>query len=107
HYLLIETRQPHSPFSFGKNMFIHSKEKYSAAQLNMVLEHERKHVSRLHTIDKLFFTLVKIAFWFHPLVYLYYSRLMMAQEYEADNTMRKEVQQYGTFLIEQSLIRSH
>lgn len=106
-YTLVETHLPHSPFSFGSKLFLKSKESYGEEQLQMILEHELNHTSKKHLLDKLFFAMVKMALWFHPLMYVYYFRLMMIHEYEADTTVRKNVQQYGSFLIEQSLIRSH
>lgn len=106
-YTLVETHQPHSPFSFGGKLFLQSKEAYSEEQLQMILEHELNHTSKKHLFDKIFFAIIKIALWFHPLIYMYYSRLMLLHEYEADTTVRKNIPLYGNFLIEQSFLQSH
>jgi len=107
HYVLIETGKEHSPFSISNNIFVSSIKSYTDAELAMIISHELRHTFFMHIIDKLILTIVRTAFWFHPLVYLYQRKLLMLHEYQADQTGKNNEAAYGGFLIEQSLLRGH
>lgn len=106
-YLLIETGEKHSPISFGKKIFITASETYTDQELQMILTHELNHHRLYHVVDKIVFTILRILLWFHPLIHIYSKRLQMVHEYEADDFSKNEAKQYGSFLIEQTLLQSH
>ncbi len=55
----------------------------------LILAHERNHAAYCHTVDLLFFQLIKIVFWFHPILkFLEYS-LCEVHEYQVDNEVTK------------------
>ncbi len=105
-WTIVETGQSHSPFSAFRYVFIRSRSDYEAEELKMILTHEEQHGHALHVVDLLLFQLAKIACWFHPLVYVYYNRLLIVHEYQADKAVDKKPQEYGTFLIEQAILSS-
>ncbi len=105
-WTVIETGKEHSPFSAFRYVFINSKDSYSATELKMILVHEEQHGHLLHAADLLFVQLVKVVFWFHPLVYVYLHRLLMVHEYQADKAVQETPQSYGSFLVEQALLSS-
>lgn len=49
-----------------------------------VIEHEKVHQRQWHSLDLLFLELMKIVFWFNPLLYRYHKRLVEVHEFEAD-----------------------
>ncbi len=49
-----------------------------------ILKHEMAHVKQKHTLDLLFFEVLRILFWFNPLVYMYQNRMIQLHEYIAD-----------------------
>ncbi len=104
HYTIVETFHNHGPFSFGKIIFISSRKNYDVEQWQIVLEHEKRHSQLQHLADMIIIQLVQIAFWFHPLVYLYRRRLLLVHEYQADTAASLRPLQYGHFLVEQSLL---
>ena len=106
-YMLIETGKSHSPFSLGRKLFITNKDHYKNEELSMVVAHELQHSKQYHLADKLMMTTARIVFWFHPLVHIYYKRLMIVHEYEADAPSKKQAKVYGSFLLEQNLLKSH
>ncbi|MEL6810206.1 MAG: M56 family metallopeptidase [Bacteroidota bacterium] len=69
-------------FSFFRNIFLGAD--LSEAQQQSILLHEKVHVSEKHTWDLLFFEVLRVLFWFNPLVYLYQKRMTTLQEYIAD-----------------------
>ncbi|MEZ4797251.1 MAG: M56 family metallopeptidase [Flavobacteriaceae bacterium] len=69
-------------FSFFYYVFLgeHIKETDKPA----ILKHESVHVNQKHTLDLLFFELLRIVFWFNPLIYMYQSRIASLHEFIAD-----------------------
>ena len=77
-YLLNST----SAFSFFNYIFLGNQ--LSDKDSTSILEHEMVHINQKHSLDLLFFELLRIVFWFNPLVYLYQSRVATLHEYIAD-----------------------
>ncbi|MBU2949964.1 M56 family metallopeptidase [Tamlana agarivorans] len=50
-----------------------------------VIRHELVHVKQWHSLDLLFFELLRIVFWFSPMVYMYQKRVMTLHEFLADS----------------------
>ena len=69
-------------FSFLNTIFI--GEDLSEKQKETILLHEKIHIQQYHSIDLLFFEFIKIICWFNPLVYLYQSKMVLLQEFIAD-----------------------
>lgn len=103
-WIIITTRGEHSPFSIFNFLFVNSREQYSPAQWAVLLSHEQQHRQRFHFFDLLLMQLIRVLFWFHPLVYLYNKRLLMVHEYEADSAVNSPLNEYGRFLVEQALL---
>ena len=103
-WTIVQTGMAHTPFSAFRYVFISSKENYSEEELRMILTHEELHGHALHFVDLALMQLAKVFLWFHPLVYLYHSRLMMVHEYQADAAVEKKPEDYGHFLVEQSIL---
>jgi beta-lactamase regulating signal transducer with metallopeptidase domain len=105
-WTIIETGKDHAPFSFMNALFICSRQQYTNDEWNMILIHERRHTTHLHFADLLLMQFARIAFWFHPLVYIYNKRLLLVHEYQADKASGKQLQVYGKFLVEQALLQA-
>jgi len=87
-------------FSFFKNVFLGDgipKEKEAN-----ILAHELVHIKQWHSLDLLFFELMRIVFWFNPLVYIYQSRMSELHEFIADAHVAKtnKKEQYQRLLSE-------
>jgi len=63
-----------------------------------IIAHELVHIKQWHSLDLLFFELMRIVFWFNPLVYVYQNRLAELHEFLADAINKKE--QYQLLLAE-------
>ncbi|MFT5102768.1 MAG: bla regulator protein BlaR1 [Candidatus Latescibacterota bacterium] len=74
-------------FSFFNTIFI--GEELSEAQMATIVLHERMHVKQLHSLDLLFFELLRVVFWFNPAVYAFQNRMVLLQEYIADANVAK------------------
>lgn len=49
-----------------------------------ILAHELVHIRQKHSLDLLFFEILRIVFWFNPLVYVYQNRISELHEFIAD-----------------------
>jgi len=81
-YTLYERSGNPSPFSFFKWIFIGQDIQGEAKA--QILSHEKVHVQQWHSLDKLFFELMKVIFWMNPLAYFYARRLSEIHEFLAD-----------------------
>ena len=69
----------------------------SEKEREQILSHELVHVKQKHTLDLLFFEILRIIFWFNPLVYIYQSRISALHEYLADAGVVKNVKKQDYF----------
>ncbi len=86
-------------FSFFNTIFLGAN--LSETQRDNIMLHETIHIKEGHSIDMLFFEVLRIVCWFNPLVYIYQSKMMLLQEYTAD---AKVVSQSGKKSYYQSLL---
>lgn len=59
-------------------------DQWNEAGKQQILSHELVHVRQKHSLDLVFFELLKIIFWFNPLVYIFQSKLAGLHEFIAD-----------------------
>ncbi len=81
-FTIISLPNTNMAFSFFRTIFI--GEMLSEVKKTNILLHEKTHVSQYHSLDLIFFELLRIIFWFNPLVYVYQNRVTTLQEYIAD-----------------------
>ena len=88
-------------FSFFNYVFIGNQ--LTDKEQESILAHELVHVKHKHSIDLLWFELLKIAFWFNPLVYIYKNHLSQVHEYIADQKALKSInkKEYYQRLLQQ------
>jgi TonB family protein len=91
------------PFSFFNMIFI-DKNQYQDIDYQNIMQHEKAHARQLHSLDVVFLELLKIVFWYSPMVYIYRHSLRNIHEYLADAAVLRSVskKQYGTLLIQQA-----
>ncbi|MEM6297322.1 MAG: M56 family metallopeptidase [Bacteroidota bacterium] len=93
------------PFSFLNVLFWSADEALSEQEAAQIYQHERIHIREWHSLDVLFSELVKVIFWFNPVVYLYQVSLRHLHEYLADAKTAREGhrQLYAELLLRQFL----
>ncbi|MCF7568321.1 M56 family metallopeptidase [Sabulilitoribacter arenilitoris] len=80
--VLVELVNSNAAFSFFHYIFL--GEKIKAEEKEAILKHELIHTKQKHTLDLLFFEVLRILFWFNPLVYMYQNRIRTLHEFIAD-----------------------
>ena len=93
---------PLMTFSFFNTIYI-SEEDYRGDYKDKILMHESVHIRQKHSLDNIFIVLLKIVFWFNPVLILYEKYLKEIHEYEADKFVIRYIPKnsYGKLLITQ------
>jgi hypothetical protein len=97
----IELNSPVAAFSFFHLLFINP----SSEERQTILKHEMVHIRQNHSMDILFFEILKIINWFNPMVWLIQKDIKLLHEYIADEiTTNADVEKhdYAMFLIKNS-----
>ncbi|WP_235841687.1 M56 family metallopeptidase [Confluentibacter sediminis] len=87
HLLIVNLLNSNSAFSFFNYIFL--GDGLNDNDKEAILKHEMVHVKQKHTLDLLFFEVMRILFWFNPLVYMYQNRIMTLHEFIADQEVVK------------------
>ncbi len=80
--ILVQLKDSTLAFSFFSFVFL--GDKLTKTETQAIIEHERIHAQQKHTLDLLWFEVLKIVFWFNPLIYLYQNRISNLHEFLAD-----------------------
>jgi beta-lactamase regulating signal transducer with metallopeptidase domain len=96
-----EIPETDTAFTFVKTIFLGAN--LSETQQKNMLLHEQVHVREHHFADLFFFEMLRIIFWFNPLVYVFQTRVSILQEYKADAVVMKQQtkQEYYQNLLSQ------
>ncbi|MEQ9266463.1 MAG: M56 family metallopeptidase [Balneolaceae bacterium] len=85
HAKLVLVEEAITPQSFLKHIFLNKDEFKSGKVGEEILLHEHTHVSQLHSLDVLFIELLKVPFWFNPILYFYKHAIQLNHEFIADS----------------------
>ncbi len=92
---------PNISYSFFRNVFIgHTAGK---DEFDRIFDHEKVHVSQIHSVDTICLELLSCVFWFNPLIWWYRSEIRNVHEYLADTgALEKghDVKSYQITLLE-------
>ncbi len=86
-YEIVEIPNSTMACTFFNTIFL--GESLSENQKQAIIPHEIIHVKQKHSLDLLFFELLRIVFWFNPLVYIYQSHISGVHEFLADKEVVK------------------
>ena len=86
-YTLVLIPKQSKAFSFFNYIFL--GEEIPDAQKEQIIVHELVHSKQKHSLDLLFFELLKIVMWFNPMVYFYQKRITLVHEYISDAVATK------------------
>lgn len=95
---IYRVQQPNLHFTFFGYVVV--SENTQADLFELVLKHEQVHKNQWHTVDLIFAELLKIVFWFNPMVWILKRWINQNLEYIADNQSAGESQaQYSQWLL--------
>ena len=79
---LVEVENSSMACTFFKTIYLGSD--LAETEKDQILKHEQVHAQQYHSLDLLFFEILKIAIWFNPVVYFYQKQITNLHEYIAD-----------------------
>jgi len=82
-FSLVKSSAIQQPFSFWHWIFVPVNFNHDNDQ-NEILEHEKIHVSQMHSVDLLLVELLAAAMWFNPVMWMIRKRIRLIHEYLAD-----------------------
>lgn len=97
--LFVFVLNSNAAFSFFHYIFLGTE--IQADKKEHIVQHELVHVKEKHSVDLLIFEVLRIVFWFNPLIYMYQNRLSTLHEFIAD---AKVVKHKGKSAYCQSLL---
>ena len=98
-FKLIILPKTNTAFSFFNTIFL--GENISEESKLSIVEHEKIHIEQKHSLDLLFFEMLRIVFWFNPMVYFFQNRIATLHEFIADAKVisQKNKKQYYQNLL--------
>ena len=85
-YLFYHLKDEITPFSFFNWIFVNS-ETHNEKELKQILLHEHTHARQWHSVDILLVEILRIAFWWNPIVWLMKRDIAINLEYLADSAV--------------------
>lgn len=73
---------------------------------NELISHELTHIRQFHTLDILFIEILRIIFWFNPLLNFYKKAIQLNHEFIADDSVNRKFQNirfYQELLLQKSI----
>jgi TonB family protein len=77
------------PYSFWSTIYLNSIEFKEGRIPKELLSHEISHITQRHSFDILFIEILKVFFWFNPLLVLFKNAIMLNHEYLADDDVTR------------------
>ena len=75
---------PKSTLAFSIFNYVFIGDDIHETKLENIISHELVHIREKHSLDLLYFELLRILCWFNPLIYIYQKRISEVHEYIAD-----------------------
>ena len=97
---IVPLNKPWSAFSFFRTIYFPAPFDPHSAETLLILKHEEVHCRQLHSLDNILMLIIRILFFYNPVVYLLTSRIRLVHEYIADEeTAGTDKAEYSHTLI--------
>ena len=101
---LFVTRVQESGVAFSFFNYVVLDEKFDNEITQSIIDHERIHINQKHSWDLMFYEVLRVVFWFHPVSHLAQRQLQRVHEYIVDQKLASNQSiQYQETLLAQTL----
>ena len=83
-YIIIPTKGKLPTCSFYKYLFWDDSQIFDKRESDLIIKHEQGHIYQKHTFDIIYLEILRIIFWFNPIVHGYKKALLLVHEFLAD-----------------------
>lgn len=84
------TRVPENGVAFSYFNRVILDEKFDATVTAHIVKHEKVHIEQKHSYDLLYYEILRIVFWFHPVAYLAQRELQKNHEFLVDQQLSEK-----------------
>jgi TonB family protein len=84
YYTLIHTKGKLPTCSFCKYLFWDDTQIFNERESSLIIKHEEGHIIQNHTFDIIYLEILRIIFWFNPIVHGYKKEMIAVHEFLAD-----------------------
>lgn len=88
-YIIVRTDEEIPLASFHKFIFIQNSLSIEDKDLTYLMLHEKKHIRDYHSLDLVAISILKVFFWFNPILWLYEKDLKSVHEFICDDEVIK------------------
>ena len=101
---IVRLSEQFPPFSFFRTLWMGTPG-MDPVQEEQIIRHEQAHIRQLHSLDLIWFEVLKAIFWFNPVVYTLRQQIEMLHEYIADRfaSEKSNPTDYADLLARQAL----
>lgn len=110
YYRTVLLGEKSQPFAFLNYMFVPREDYFNKTIETEIWEHELTHIKEKHTLDILLVELIRILFWFNPLIYFYKKAIQLNHEFLADHSVlacSNGIAEYQNLLLRKSSGSTH
>lgn len=101
---LFVTQVQESGVAFSFFNYVVLDEKYDDEITKSIIDHERIHIEQKHSWDLMFYEILRVVFWFHPVSHLAQRELQRVHEYIVDQKLASDQSiRYQETLLAQTL----
>ena len=83
-YTIVNTKGDLPTSSFYKYLFWDNSQAFNEKETNFIMKHEEGHIRQNHTFDIIYLEILRIIFWFNPIVHGYKNAMLTVHEFLAD-----------------------
>jgi len=94
---IVMINEPVLPYSFFSTVFVNMKEFNEGRIPGELLFHEFAHIVQRHSLDIVFIELLKVFFWFNPILAYYKKAILLNHEYLADEAVVRSESNLTTY----------
>ena len=102
---LVLVSQPTLPHTFMNQIYINKNDYENQTIDKKILIHEMTHAREFHSIDIILIEILKIVFWFNPVLYFYQKAVQLNHEFIADQSVIQSlgnISEYQHLLLEKA-----
>lgn len=100
HFTQVIIQKSAVAFSFFRNIFL--GDEVFKKEHKHIIAHELVHINQKHSWDLIFYEILRIIFWFNPLIYIYQKRTTELHEFIADaHTVKTNKKEHYQHLLEE------
>jgi len=94
---IILMNEPVLPYSFFSSVYVNRQEFWQGRIPGELFSHEFAHIVQRHSLDIIFVELLRVFFWFNPILVYYKRAILLNHEYLADEAVARSESNFNSY----------